>query len=134
VVATTYVSQLYGTALRQPVFDLITQPLSNPFDTYRNEVSLQGLLNNSRTLLVPSFSGLAVAGTLKRFTELPFKPGVGIWMERDGDHNQMFMFCGEDVKELRGFEHLCDRFIVEVFEVLQMESEPLSTGPSLKLT
>ena len=32
------------------------------------------------------------------------------------------MFGGEDVKELWGFEHLCDWFVVEVFEVLGVES------------
>ena len=34
------------------------------------------------------------------------------------DHYQMLVFSGEDVEELWGFEHLCDRFVVEIFEVL----------------
>ena len=81
-------------------------------------MSFQGLLNNSRTFLVPTFGGVAVAGALERLTELALKPSVRIWMECDGDHNQVLMFGSEDVEKLRGFEHLCDGFIVEIFEVL----------------
>lgn len=74
----TYISQLRGTTLRQPVFNLVAQPFPNPFDTYGDEMSFQGFLNNPRTLLVPSFGGLAITGTFERFTELAFEPSEGI--------------------------------------------------------
>ena len=86
-------------------------------------MSLQCLLNDSRTLLVPSLSGLAVAGALERFTELTFEPSVGIWVECYRDHHQVLVFSGEDIEELWSLEHFCDRFVVEVFEVLEVELE-----------
>lgn len=44
-------------------------------------------------------------------------------MECYRDHHQVFVFGGENVKELWGFEHLCDWFVAEIFEVLEVELE-----------
>ena len=90
-------------------------------------MSFQGLLNNPGTLLIPTFGGLAIAGALERFTKLALEPSEGVWVKCYGNHYQMLVFSSEDVEKLWGFKHLCDRFIVEVFEVLEVALRPSST-------
>jgi len=48
---------------------------------------------------------------------------TGIRVKYYRDRHQVFVFSGEGIEELWGFEHLCDRFFVEIFEVLETALE-----------
>ena len=77
-------------------------------------MSLQCLLNDSRTSLVPSLSSLTVVRALEYFAEFTFEPRVGVQVECCRDHHQaclavrMLRNCGvSTISVILGLAGIC---------------------------
>ena len=79
----TYRAKLVSALFAECVFRLLSYPLPCPFDSIRNEVLLEGLLDDSEPFFVPSAGTFAITIRGKGVTEASFESSCGFWRESD---------------------------------------------------